>query len=859
MGTKFADLPEDVQEVMRPVMLQDVDLLSALGVVIGQQRDEAKAARVDSGIETVWRACEEAYVGIDEANRDEFAGARWSKPMSMTGPVTTDRKPVQPNYKSTVFIRMTARYVDAAAAKLGEILLPPDDKPFSFSEMPVPELIKAKEDNSQVLHDGMGGVPLTRQAKPGEALQASAAAPAPPIAAAPALPVTSTAPVMPAAGSAPSVAAPGPAFPPAAAAPQAATAQPGSASGQPQVPLTVKDLAEEHIEIARKKAKLAEKRIYDWMVDCQYTAQMRKVLFDAARLGVGVLKGPVPKVKRSIAVEKDGEGVQVQIQEKLVPIACWVDPWNIFPDPACGENINDGDWIFERDHLSPRQLRDLKEIPGYIASQIDMVLEEGPDKANISTEDNSGAKEKAAKAEKNRFEIWYRYGIITRDNWDAICSAGGVKKEDVGLTKDQKEVYAIVSLVNDRVIRATINPLDSGQFPYHSFPWQRRAGSWAGVGVGEQVTAPQKMINAATRATLNNAGKSAGSQVVVNRGAISPADGNWAITPDKIWNLKAESAINDVRQAMQIFEIPNVTNELMVIIKYAMQLAEESTSIPLITQGQSGETTPETLGATALQNSNANQLLRSVGYGVDDFITEPVVRQFYEWFLLDPDVPDEEKGEFTINAHGSIALVERAIMDQTIAQMGPLTLNPAYGGDPKKWYTQFLKSKRLAPEDFQYTAEQQAKIDANPVVPVQVQVAKTNQDTDLKVAMLKGQGDTAQIASDERIEAAANALENNKAQVGATVDLHDLETRRQLAILEYANRHQMNLDQVKADLAKTAMTLNTQERLNTQDNAVELRKHRDQKPERPRRGAQPPGQVPGKAGDGRGFEQGPPQ
>jgi hypothetical protein len=29
-----------------------------------------------------------------------------------------------------------------------------------------------------------------------------------------------------------------------------------------------------------------------------------------------------------------------------------------------------------------------------------------------------------------------------------------------------------------------MNPLDSGELPYHSVPWQRRAGHWAGVGVG---------------------------------------------------------------------------------------------------------------------------------------------------------------------------------------------------------------------------------------------------------------------------------------------------------------------------------------------------------------------------------------
>jgi hypothetical protein len=120
------------------------------------------------------------------------------------------------------------------------------------------------------------------------------------------------------------------------------------------------------------------------------------------------------------------------------------------------------------------------------------------------------------------------------------------------------------------------------------------------------------MVNAATRAMLNNAGKSAGSQVVLDRSCITPANGTaptTGLTPDKIWFKNADSpAMDDVRKAFTIFNIPNVTPQMMEIINYGMQLAEESTSIPLITQGQDGPTTPDTLGATQLQNSNANQL-----------------------------------------------------------------------------------------------------------------------------------------------------------------------------------------------------------------------------------------------------------
>jgi hypothetical protein len=99
------------------------------------------------------------------------------------------------------------------------------------------------------------------------------------------------------------------------------------------------------------------------------------------------------------------------------------------------------------------------------------------------------------------------------------ASAGNVSSAN---SDGPDEAHAIVTLINDSVVRMAINPLDSGSFPYHSMPWQRRAQHWAGVGVAEQMRTPQKVTNAALRALLNNAGKSAGSQLVIQQEAIRP-------------------------------------------------------------------------------------------------------------------------------------------------------------------------------------------------------------------------------------------------------------------------------------------------------------------------------------------------
>lgn len=805
--------------------------LDALASVLKSKREEAMKARKASGIEETWQLCEEAYAGIDDANRSEYTTGKWIKPTVLAAPITTSGSPKgSEDKRSTAFVRLTTRYVDAGAAKIGEILLPIDDKAFSFDPTPVPALVKGKADLTPVRYQGQM---LQREARPDE-------------------------------------------YPPATAYGVAHITAPSetppveTAPGQPKmVPLTTKDLAEEALQIAKERAKKAENRIFDWMVECQHHREMRKVIFDAARLGVGVLKGPFPDKRRTMATSwvKDENGkkkLALQIHEEIVPCDRWRDPWNIFPDPGCGEDIANGDHIFDRDFLSEKKLRDLKGLPGYLDDQIDQAIKIGPARSK------SEGRNPNELENKYQYEVWYYYGTISREDFESINP-----NASKSLDKNAKDVYAIVTIVNDIVIRASINPLDSGKIPYHAVPWQRRTGYWAGVGVSEQISVPQRIVNASTRALLNNAGISAGPQIIINQTAVRPANNEWVVTPNKIWYASQDGVMEDVRKAFVSFNVTNTGEQLMRVIEYGMKLGEESTSIPLVTQGMSGPTTPETLGATQLQNNNANQLLRNIGYTFDDYITEPLVTMFYEYLLLDPNVPEDEKGDLKINAHGSIAMVERSIQDQTIAQMTPLATNPVFGVNPKKWFAILAQSKHLDPRMFQYTADEQAKIDATPQPPPPaVQVAQIKAQVDQahmqleqklaqdeaalarEIAQLEIQSaqaieqlrnETAKLRSKldtDRDTAYVNA-EASRAQASFTQKMEELKLKRELAIMDYASKHQTTLDQVKAKLADTAMKLRVQKELAAAETSLEVHKHRTPSAESVMK--PPSGQTPGRA------------
>lgn len=757
--------------------------LDSLAEVLKDERKDDIEARESAGFDRIWAKCEDNYSGVDEMNLAEaLYRPRYTKPMDVNGPLLLDDTAAKKNkYRSTAFLRQTARYVDAGKAKVVEVVLPAKDKSYEIKATPIPTLVLAKE-NLEPMQFPAGhpaaGQPMLRDPKPEEL--------APPNPADPLLPPT-----------------PDPTQPP---------------SQMPGVPVTPKDLATEKEETAEKKAKKAEKQIEDWFVEGKYRKKMRRVIFSMAKLGVGILKAPTPEMRKSTAVQKepvtddqgqpvtDAQGqptfrVLIERLEEVKPGFQVISPWDFYPDKDCGDDIHNGSHVWERARLSERKLKALKDLPGYIPKAIEQVVEEGPEKTKQG-------KPKDQHKKDGRYELWHRTGTISKDQAEAFNSVINTGKDDIlALPIDKDQLSVTITMVNDTLIRCVKHTLETGDFNYHAIPWQERDESWIGIGVAEQLFMPQALIVATLRSMINNAGNSSGPQIVINRSIISAHDGEDAITPWKLWEMQEAAAVDDIRKAFGIFPIPSEIKNLMELAEFAMRLAEESTSIPLITQGQSGDTTPDTLGGMQLQNNNANQLLRDVANHVDDYGTEPIVTQFHEHMLLDPDVDQDCKGDHQIDAHGSIVLVERYIQNQFIASLGAVVKDPAFGINPKKWVKELMMANYYDPTKIQYTeAEQQKLASVPPPEDPKIAVAKIQ----AQVGMQKTQ---MELTGDAQSQQADNAA------------------AMQLEMLKYANQHRITIEEIKAKLSSDVMKLRVQQQLS-------MAEHREQRTDRAAEGQQ---------------------
>lgn len=791
--------------------MQDESKLVKLSGTLKGLRDEAIKGRADSGIEQIWTEDREYYDGIDESNRAE----KWTKPNTMDGRVTRDRRPAKKGSRSNVFLNITARYVNAAAAYVADKLIRSDVSNYGMRPTPKPDLVKQVDSLAPAIN--AEGMPVEMPVEDDQGQ-----------------------PQMQ---------------------PQMINGQPmiDQATGQPVMlpatkPATMGDLAKKIMAEAKVACEKAKVQIDDWLNECGANGQSRQVIVDGAMIGTGVLKGPFPEMTKKGAVLDEGGSIKLIIKEEVKPRSARISAWNLYPDPCCGQDIHRGKYIFEYEDINSRRLGELKKDPSYIASAIDRVLEEGP------KDEIAGTSKRNRNYTKNNtelFKIWYFHGYLSADDLEAcgyefeqteseatglIGGADDYSEESTERAARRKDEYpCMVIMVNDVIIKATEALFDSGRFPYRVFRWQYREDSWAGIGVARQMRTSQDGLNAAVRMMQDNAGVSSAPILIFDRKRIIPADGIWSVGPHKIYFTTDEYDGGNIRDAITWVITPNLQAEMMNYIRFWMQSAEEETGMPMLLQGQQGNV-EHTLGEAQLLNNNGSALLRRVTNIYDDDVTKPHIGAYYEWILLHVD-DDSMKGDFTIDALGSSVLIERDAQSQLLGQLLGSSVNPAFGADPEAIYREFLLAQRFDAEKLMLSEEKKAEMaKRQPPEDPRITAAKINAQARIEIEQLDDKDSADHAAAQAQLALQRQSFDAQQAELDRALIQWQKNVDAQIEMARMGGDQGMNNDNLKVSLARESMKLKTQIDLAMRNaRAAQV--------------ATPAFEPQGRASPGRGFEQ----
>jgi hypothetical protein len=557
------------------------------------------------------------------------------------------------------------------------------------------------------------------------------------------------------------------------------------------------------MEKAKKAAEAMRKEIDD-QLDMSadgtgYEGVVRAIMFDEALLGVGIMKGPIntSRTKKVWMPISDGQKTVhvLQRRQDVKPGSSRVNPWDIYPHPSCGETPKKFP-IWERiPGMTAADIRALADVPGYMLDQIKKVLMEGPMRPERPAEKPTPA---AEVYDETAFEVWEYHGELTRDELEAAgCECG---EDDVF-----KNYSASVVMVNNTVIKADIEILDSGEMPYDFFVTERASGSWAGYGTAFIARSAQRAITAGWRAMLDNAGWFGGPQVVMNRKKLEPADGKWEMRGPKLWWYTGAEDL-DMGRLFAIHEISSHQGEYANIIKMGMDFLDNETALPQLAQGEQGNTT-DTLGGMNLLLNASNVLIRRKLKCFDDQATIPHIGRYVDWNMQYNPKP-EIKGDFEVQARASGALFDTEIQNRAASNLMQLALHPELAHGMKKWdaVRRVIRASRFDPAHFVLP---DAEIEAKEKQ--MREQAGQQQDPRIAVAQLNAQVAQMRIQAEMQDKAADRELKMMIAQIDAELAKEGLTSDQQKVLSE-----------IKGRLSETVIKVRAQAQMQAEDRARQM-------------------------------------
>ena len=429
-------------------------------------------------------------------------------------------------------------------------------------------------------------------------------------------------------------------------------------------------------------AKNMEKKIHDQLEESNANKHLRNTAFEMALFGTGVMKGPFAFDKEYPNWDEEGEYNPVF---KTVPQINHVSVWDFYPDPDAN-NIEEAQYVIQRHKMSRSELRALKRRPYFREEVIKDAIAEGENYVKKYWEDDLS--DYNQDSDVDRFEVFEYWGMIETD---LLVDQEVDIPDDL---KDYDELQVNIWCCNNRVIRAVLNPFKPARIPYMASPYELNPYSFFGVGVAENMDDTQTLMNGFMRMAVDNAVLSGNLLIEVDETNLVPGQ-DLSVYPGKIFRRQGGAP----GQAIFGTKFPNVSGENLQLFDKARQLADESTSIPSFSHGQTGVSgVGRTASGISMLMNAASGSVKTVIKNVDDYLLKPLGEGLFR-FNMQFDFDPKIRGDLEVKARGTESLMANEVRSQRLMSFLQVASSPVLAPFAKFQYviTEIAKALDLDP------------------------------------------------------------------------------------------------------------------------------------------------------------------
>lgn len=440
------------------------------------------------------------------------------------------------------------------------------------------------------------------------------------------------------------------------------------------------------IHPAMQAAKKMEKVIHDQLEESYADLALRHCALEQVIFGTGCIKGPYNYKQTMDHYEQDPETKEIFYKPytKLVPKISACSIWNLYPADGT-KDLQEADYVVERHILNKHQLRQLRKLKFVDREALARVLESSGMRETEGWEDSIKDTNKTSNiAEYEVLEYWgYLDSKLAKELEliDESAFEDGV---------DEVQINALVS--GNEVLKVVLNPFTPQRIPYYAVPYEQHPYQIWGIGVPENMSDTQELMNGHMRMAIDNLRLAGNVVFEVNETWLSPNQ-DLIMHPGKVIRTSGPPG-----QAIHGITFPNTSQSHMYMVDQVRRFMDESTGIPSYSHGATGVTgTTRTASGMSMLMAASALNIKTVIKNIDHYLLKPLGRAYYQWNMQFNSDNVEIRGDMQVVAGGTASIMQREVLTQRllswiqIAQQSPL-FNAQYA------FEELAKSMDLDPD-----------------------------------------------------------------------------------------------------------------------------------------------------------------